>query len=296
MTVRQAISKNLAQHAALEEPVLVWNRTVEKAERLAAAANGKMEAAPSLADAVSRADIVCLCLADDRAVGEVVDGAAAEASVSGTLFADLSTVHPDTSQAQADKLKRLGATYIACPVFGGVALAIQRQITIVLAGPSDAIDRFEPFTKYVICKDIIKLANQPLREAGMLKLVGNFVRFSAIEVLCEASVLSEKIGLPEETLAKFVEAMIPGPSAGQLATLHAGEYNNLATSLAPISMALKENSYLNDLAGRSGAKLRTLDTVTAHAERVNEMRGPDAKLLAIYGSIREENGLPFDKN
>ncbi len=61
-------------------------------------------------------------------------------------------------------------------------------------------------------------------------------------------------------------------------------------------MAVKENNYLKDLAERSGVKLRTLDTVTAHAERVQERRGPDAKLLAIYGSIREENGLPFDNN
>lgn len=59
-------------------------------------------------------------------------------------------------------------------------------------------------------------------------------------------------------------------------------------------MAIKENSYLNDLAERNGVKLRTLDTVTAHAQRVNDTRGPDTKLLAIYGSIREENGLPFE--
>lgn len=60
-------------------------------------------------------------------------------------------------------------------------------------------------------------------------------------------------------------------------------------------MALKETSYLNDLAERDGVKLGALDTVTVHAERVNDIRGPDAKLLAIYGSIREENGLPFEK-
>ncbi|OAA64964.1 6-phosphogluconate dehydrogenase family protein [Cordyceps fumosorosea ARSEF 2679] len=292
-SIGEAISTNLAQYAPLAEPVLVWNRTAEKAERVAAATD-RMEAARSLADAVSRADIVCLCLADDAAVSGVVD-VVGEVDVSGKLFVDLSTVHPDTNQAQADRLQSLGAAYIACPIFGGVAMAIERQITLVLAGPSDAIAKFEPFTKDIICKDTIKLADQPLREAGMLKLVGNFVRFSAIEVLCEATVLSEKIGLPKETLARFVEAMTPGPSAGQLAMLHSGAYSDLTTSIAPISMALKENGYLNDLAQQSGARLRTLDTVTAHAERVNEMRGPDAKLLAIYGSIREENGLPFDR-
>lgn len=63
----------------------------------------------------------------------------------------------------------------------------------------------------------------------MLKLVGNFVRFSAIEVLCEASVLSEKIGLSKEALANFVETMLPGPSAGQLAMLDSRAYTDLST-------------------------------------------------------------------
>ncbi|KAJ3493101.1 hypothetical protein NLG97_g4954 [Lecanicillium saksenae] len=266
-SIGEAICKNLAQYGPLEEPLVVWNRTVEKAEKLAAQYE-KMEAVKLLS----------------------------EASVSGKLFVDLSTIHPDTNQAQADKLKRLGANYIACPIFGGVALAIERQITLVLAGPSDAIAKFEPFTTNIICKDTIKLADQPLRQAGLLKLVGNFVRFSAIEVLSEASVLSEKAGLPKETLEQFVAAMIPGPSAAQLAMLHSGAYSDPTTNIAPISMAVKENKYLNDLAEQNGIRLRTLDTVTAHAERVNEMRGPDAKLLAIYGSIREENGLTFDKS
>ncbi len=93
--------------------MLVWNRTVDKAERLAATSD-KLEAAKSLADAVSRADIICLCLADDAAVSGVVDEAVL-GPVSGKLFVDLSTVHPDTDQAQADKLQSLGATYIACP-------------------------------------------------------------------------------------------------------------------------------------------------------------------------------------
>lgn len=73
-----------------------------------------MNVAYSLEEAVSKADIVCLCLADDAAVASVVE-AAALASVSGKLFVDLSTVHPDTNQAQADRFQSLGAMYIACP-------------------------------------------------------------------------------------------------------------------------------------------------------------------------------------
>lgn len=62
----------------------------------------------------------------------------------------------------------------------------------------------------------------------MLKLIGNFIRLSTIEVLCEASVLSEKAGLSQETLQKFTEALIPGPATAQLKMLQSGDYYKLS--------------------------------------------------------------------
>lgn len=59
-------------------------------------------------------------------------------------------------------------------------------------------------------------------------------------------------------------------------------------------MAVKENTYLNDLAKQHKVKLRSLDTVTALANRVAETRGPDANLMGIFGAIREESGMPFE--
>lgn len=59
-------------------------------------------------------------------------------------------------------------------------------------------------------------------------------------------------------------------------------------------MAVKENTHLNDLAHKNGVKLRTLDTVTHHTDRVNADRGPNASLMAIFGAIREDSGLPFE--
>lgn len=85
-----------------------------------------------------------------------------------------------------------------------------------------------------ICKNTIALANQPCEQASLLKLIGNFIRFSTIEVLCEASVLSEKVGLSQETLSKFVELLIPGPAAGQLKMLNSGAYHKVENvSLRP---------------------------------------------------------------
>ncbi|KND89096.1 putative oxidoreductase GLYR1 [Tolypocladium ophioglossoides CBS 100239] len=291
--IGQVVCKNLAKYGPSQGPVTVWNRTHQKAVDLDATSDG-IVAVGSIAEAVSSSDIICLCLVDDAAVQDAFDTAIRDTVVKGKLFVDLSTVHPETAAAQAEKLQTYGAEYLASPIFGGVPLAVDRLITIALAGSSDAIAKFAPFTDGVICKNTITLANQPCEQASLLKLIGNFIRFSTIEVLCEASVLSEKVGLSQETLSKFVELLIPGPAAGQLKMLDSGAYHKVENPQIPISMAVKENAHLNDLAQKNGVKLRTLDTVTHHTDRVNKNRGPNASLMAIFGNIREESGLPFE--
>ncbi|OAQ90500.1 6-phosphogluconate dehydrogenase family protein [Purpureocillium lilacinum] len=288
-----AVCRNLAKYGPTNGPVTVWNRTHQKAADLAAESDAFV-AATDLADVVSSSDIICLCLVDDAAVAQVLDDAIRATSVKGKLFVDFSTVHPDTAAAQADKLPRHGAEYLASPIFGGVPLAVDRLITLVLAGSAQAIERFTPFTDGVICKSTILLVDEPCEQASLLKLIGNFIRFSTIEVLCEASVLSEKLGMGQETLSKFVETLIPGPAAGQLRMLNSGSYHSEKKPMIPISMAVKENNHLNDLAQKNGVKLKTLETVTHHTNSVTAKRGPDANLLAIYGSIREDSGLPFE--
>ncbi|OAQ83719.1 6-phosphogluconate dehydrogenase family protein [Purpureocillium lilacinum] len=288
-----AVCKNLAKYGPTNGPVTVWNRTHQKAADLAAESDAFV-AATDLVDAVSSSDIICLCLVDDAAVAQVLDDAIRATSVKGKLFVDFSTVHPDTAAAQADKLPRHGAEYLASPIFGGVPLAVDRLITLVLAGSAQAIEQFTPFTDGVICKSTILLVDEPCEQASLLKLIGNFIRFSTIEVLCEASVLSEKLGMGQETLSKFVETLIPGPAAGQLRMLNSGSYHSEKKPMIPISMAVKENNHLNDLAQKNGVKLKTLETVTHHTNSVTAKRGPDANLLAIYGSIREDSGLPFE--
>lgn len=78
-----------------------------------------------------------------------------------------------------------------------------------------------------ICKDTIILTDCTCQQASLLKLIGNFIRFSTIEVLCEASVLAEKAGLPPDALIKFAETCIPGHAAAQLRNLQSGDYHKV---------------------------------------------------------------------
>ncbi|PHH91796.1 hypothetical protein CDD83_10292 [Cordyceps sp. RAO-2017] len=293
--IGKVMCENLARHGPSKAPVTIWNRTSEKAEELAAGRGELFRVAATVAAAVSSNDIICLCLADDAAVAAVIGQAIEEAPVDGKLFVDFSSIHPDTAAAQSERLRALGAEYLASSVFGGVPLAVERSITLVLAGSAAAIESFSPYTEEVICKNTIKLADKPCQHAATLKLIGNFMRLSMIEVLCEGSAAAEKLGLPHDTLQEFAGLFFSASQAGQLKQLRSGAYCGAAgKATATIAMAVKENSHLQDLVRRNGAELHALDVITRHVDRVRDSRGPASNLLGLYGSVREAAGLPFE--
>lgn len=62
----------------------------------------------------------------------------------------------------------------------------------------------------------------------MLKLLGNFFRFSAIATLGEMATLSDLVGLPPDALDQLVQLVLQGPAIDHLQSLRAGEYHKLA--------------------------------------------------------------------
>jgi 3-hydroxyisobutyrate dehydrogenase-like beta-hydroxyacid dehydrogenase len=114
--LHQVLCENLARYGPKSTRVSAWNRTRSAGEELAAQVEN-IEAVSSLADAVNNSDIICVCLSDDAAVKEVFSEIVSKASaaVSGKLFVDLSTIHPDTASAEAERLHKLGAEYLGSP-------------------------------------------------------------------------------------------------------------------------------------------------------------------------------------
>ncbi|KAL3448432.1 hypothetical protein BJX65DRAFT_306871 [Aspergillus insuetus] len=293
--IGKVLCENLARYGPNPTRVSAWNRTHSAAEELSAQVEN-IKAVSFLADAVNSSDIICVCLSDDAAV-EVVFSDIIEQSrshLAGKLFVDLSTIHPDTASAQAERLQTLGAEYLGSPIFGGVPLARNRQVTLVLAGHSEAISKFRPFTTGVICGQLICLPDKPCANAFMLKLLGNFIRFSAIATLAEADAFSEVVGLPPEALEQFVGVVLQGAAVGQLQGLRSGEYHKTDKPSVPIALWNKESSHLVDIASKSGARLDVLSAVAGQGDRVKESYGPAASLLTIFGLIREQCGLPFE--
>jgi 3-hydroxyisobutyrate dehydrogenase-like beta-hydroxyacid dehydrogenase len=190
------IARNLMQ-AGYE--LLVWNRTPAKADALRAD-GATVAATPREA---AEADVVITMLADDDALSAVLDGP------DGILAADKLGVHVSMSTISVALAEQLTAThsergeaFVSAPVFGRPDAAAAAALSVVCAGPADALERCMPLFE-AIGRRVFPLGDHP-PAANLLKLTGNFMIMATIETLAEAMTLAEKGGIARGKLLEVL--------------------------------------------------------------------------------------------
>ncbi|KEY70857.1 hypothetical protein S7711_00702 [Stachybotrys chartarum IBT 7711] len=292
----RGMSKNLVEKGNLNTPLLLHNRSVQRAvdlnQRLGL---GKTEVVESLEAAVPRADIIFTCLADDDAVRDTINSAL-QSDVKGKLFIECSTIHPDTTEAIAKAVLARGADFVAAPVFGPPAAAEAGQLIGVLAGPEASVDRARPWFKGVMAREEILLADQPYGKATTLKVLGNTFILNMIEQLSEAHVAAEKTGLGTDTMHKFVEALFPGPYAAYSTRMLSGDYYKRDEPLFGVDLARKDARHAQALGTAAGVRLQNVEVADAHLAQIQEHSGSSGDISGIYGAVRKESGLRFEND
>jgi len=115
--------KNLVEKGQLSSPLIIFNRTEKRARDLSSKLpSGKSTLVSSIEEAVSKSDIIFICVGDDKAITDTIE-TAVKGDVKGKLFVDCSTVHPDTTNMLAKTIEGKGAQFVACP--GRVARILQ---------------------------------------------------------------------------------------------------------------------------------------------------------------------------
>ncbi len=120
--------------------VVVWNRTREKAgPSLGLGA----EPGSSPADVARRSEVVLICVSDTPDVESVVvgDEGVLEGLRPGTIVVDHSSISPSKTRDLAEIVGGVGATWLDAPVSGGSEGAIQGTLSIMVGGPTEALDR-----------------------------------------------------------------------------------------------------------------------------------------------------------
>jgi 3-hydroxyisobutyrate dehydrogenase-like beta-hydroxyacid dehydrogenase len=161
-------------------------------------------------------EIVVSMLPDDAAVRDVVfgqEGADAEGLASGlkggAIHLSMSTISTGAATHLAAEHTRHGQGYVAAPVFGNPDAAKARQLFIVAAGAPTDVERCQPLFDSLGQKTFVVGADP--QQANLIKLLGNMMTATTLEMLGEVVTVALKRGLdPKSFLDVMTGTMFGG--------------------------------------------------------------------------------------
>lgn len=149
-------------------------------------------------------DIVITMLPDDAAVHSVVFGpkGLSRGLKPGAIHLSMSTISTAAATNFAREHVHQAQGYVAAPVFGNPDAAKERELFVIAAGASSDIERCRPLLD-ALGKRVFVVGADPAR-ANLIKLLGNMITATAMEVLGETIAVTRKQGLDP---ALFVEVL-----------------------------------------------------------------------------------------
>ena len=170
----------------------VYNRTASKADLLVAR-GAHLAAHP--ADAALPGGIVVSLIWDDAALDTIVTSEGfLDRLGPGGIHISMSTVLPETARRLAALHAEHGSTYVEAPIFGRPEAAAARKLVIPLAGPAAAKLRVRPVLEALGAHNIFDFG-EAIGAATTVKILGNFLIFSAARSMAEALALAEHSGV-----------------------------------------------------------------------------------------------------
>jgi 3-hydroxyisobutyrate dehydrogenase-like beta-hydroxyacid dehydrogenase len=166
-------------------------------------------------------ELVISMLPDDDAVRQVVfgrsdddlDGLAA-GLMPGAIHLSMSTISTAAASLLASEHARHGQGYIAAPVFGNPDAAKARQLFIVAAGASVDIERCQPILDALGQRTFVIGADP--QDANLVKLLGNMMSATALEMLAEVVAVVRKRGLDPQPFIELMTSTMFGGRAHKI--------------------------------------------------------------------------------
>ncbi|CAG8940268.1 unnamed protein product [Penicillium salamii] len=273
-------------------PLHYSNRTLSKGDPLrdeGAVPEEKFE------DLVHNSDIIFTMISMDNVLTELLNTVLVTGdTLKGKIFVDTSTIHPDTSEWAASRLSEYGAAFIAAPVFGASAVAATGKLIFAVSGPTVAVQTITPFIKDVMGRSIIDMG-EDVRKSSLLKISGNILVISFMEVIAEAQVFAEVTGIGNQQLEEFIGNMFGPVLESYSKRITAGAYAPpLDTSPGfAAALASKDMKHALSIAASNGTRLPTLEVASSRLASAREYAGECLDSSAIYGTGRLEAGLSF---
>lgn len=179
--------------------VMVYNRTLEKAESLIQIGAVRAEDIPQL---TQHCDIVCSCLSMPQdSITVFLEGVIPYAKA-GTICLDFSTVGADTSKQISQEATEKGVYFLDAPVSGGPEGVEQGTLTIMVGGDETAFTKVKPLLQ-AIGKTIEYLGDSG--SGSIAKLINQYLVAVHSIAASEAMVAGAAFGLDSEKLYQLLK-------------------------------------------------------------------------------------------
>ena len=166
-------------------------------------------------------EVVISMLPDDEAVREIVFGrkdlgleGLAAGLMPGAIHLSMSTISTAAASLLAGEHARNRQCYVAAPVFGNPDAAKARQLFIVAAGVAADVERCQPILD-VLGQRTFVVGAEPA-EANLVKLLGNMMSATALEMLGEVVAVVRKRGLDPQPFIDIMTSTMFGGRAHKI--------------------------------------------------------------------------------
>jgi 3-hydroxyisobutyrate dehydrogenase-like beta-hydroxyacid dehydrogenase len=126
----------------------------------------------------------------------------------------MSTISTATAAHLASEHARHGQGYVAAPVFGNPDAAKARQLFIVAAGAAADVERCQPLFDSIGQKTFL-VGTDP-SQANLVKLLGNMMTATTLEMLGEAVAVALKRGLDPKAFIDIMTSTMFGGRAHKI--------------------------------------------------------------------------------
>jgi 3-hydroxyisobutyrate dehydrogenase-like beta-hydroxyacid dehydrogenase len=257
--------------------LLVYNRTAAKADPLAARGAA---VAGTAADLAERVDVVLTSLPNDEAFESVAEEVVGSMRPGGVLV-DMSTVSPGASARVAGLADEASVDYLRAPVSGNPTVVRAGNLSFIVSGPRETLDRVEPILK-AIGPTVQHVGDG--EQARIVKLAINLVIGGLAELMAEAMVLAEASDVSRKDILEVMGSSAAGAPFVQYKTepLLRDDFSATFTT----ALMEKDIDLILDAAKQAGVELPVAQEMKSLLRATAEAGYADDDFMALFLRLR----------
>ncbi len=282
-----AIGAPMAAHLARRGPLVVWNRTAERAREFAVRYRCRSARTPR--EVAAESEVVITCLPTSQDVERLLDGpdGLLGGLEPGGLFLDCTSGDPATSRRLAGRLAERGVAFADAPVSGGTNGAEAGTLTVMIGGDPGTVAR---------AREVLSAFSSRIEHLGP---VGTGHAMKAVN----NALLAINILAVGEGLAALVKAGVPARTAVEVLNLSSGR-SFVSEVLVPervlngswprtfrLALLHKDTGIAQELLRDAGVKGPMAELAGTLLGRARAALGEDADYLEAIRLVEQEAGV-----